>query len=45
MIVGFPTETEEEFMETYEAMQKVRYANAFLYTYSPRKRNACQTVG
>lgn len=37
MIVGFPTETEEEFMETYEAMQKVRYANAFLYTYSPRK--------
>lgn len=37
MIVGFPTETEEEFMETYEAMQQVRYANAFLYTYSPRK--------
>lgn len=37
MIVGFPTETEEEFMETYEAMQTVRYANAFLYTYSPRK--------
>lgn len=37
MIVGFPTETEEEFMETYEAMREVRYANAFLYTYSPRK--------
>lgn len=37
MIVGFPTETEEEFLETYEAMRKVRYANAFLYTYSPRK--------
>jgi tRNA-2-methylthio-N6-dimethylallyladenosine synthase len=37
MIVGFPTETEEEFLETYEAMRKVRYANAFLYTYSARK--------
>ena len=37
MIVGFPTETEEEFLETYEAMKEVRYANAFLYTYSPRK--------
>jgi tRNA-2-methylthio-N6-dimethylallyladenosine synthase len=37
MIVGFPTETEEEFLETYEAMQQVRFANAFLYTYSPRK--------
>ncbi len=37
MIVGFPTETEEEFMETYEAMKQVRYANAFLYTYSARK--------
>ncbi|MCH9625423.1 MAG: tRNA-2-methylthio-N(6)-dimethylallyladenosine synthase [Chlamydiales bacterium] len=37
MIVGFPTETEEEFLETYEAMEQVRYSNAFLYTYSPRK--------
>ncbi len=36
MIVGFPTETEEEFQETMEAMRQVRYANAFLYTYSPR---------
>lgn len=37
MIVGFPTETEEEFEETMEAMRRVRYSNAFLYTYSPRK--------
>lgn len=36
MIVGFPTETDEEFEETMEAMRQVRYANAFLYTYSPR---------
>ncbi|MEZ5314777.1 MAG: tRNA (N6-isopentenyl adenosine(37)-C2)-methylthiotransferase MiaB [Chlamydiales bacterium] len=37
MIVGFPTETEEEFEETMDAMRHVRYGNAFLYTYSPRK--------
>lgn len=37
MIVGFPTETEEEFMETYDAMKSIRYSNAFLYTYSPRQ--------
>ncbi|MCH9609570.1 MAG: tRNA-2-methylthio-N(6)-dimethylallyladenosine synthase [Chlamydiales bacterium] len=37
MIVGFPTETEEEFEETMEAMRQIRYGTAFLYTYSPRK--------
>jgi tRNA-2-methylthio-N6-dimethylallyladenosine synthase len=37
MIVGFPTETDAEFEETLEAMRFVEYANAFLYTYSPRK--------
>lgn len=37
IIVGFPTETEEEFMETYEVFQQIRYSVAFLYTYSPRK--------
>ncbi len=37
IIVGFPTETDEEFEETYEAMRQVRYATSFLYTYSPRK--------
>ena len=37
MIVGFPSETEEEFQETLEAMEKVQYSNAFLYTYSQRQ--------
>lgn len=37
MIVGFPTETEEEFEESYQAMEKIRYGTAFLYTYSPRQ--------
>lgn len=37
IIVGFPTETEEEFLETYEAMKQIRYSLAFIYAYSPRK--------
>jgi tRNA-2-methylthio-N6-dimethylallyladenosine synthase len=37
IIVGFPTETEEEFQETYDLFEKVRYSVAFLYAYSPRK--------
>ncbi len=37
MIVGFPTENHEEFEQTYANMEKVNYATAFLYTYSPRK--------
>ncbi len=37
IIVGFPTETVEEFEETLEVFRKVRYSVAFLYTYSPRK--------
>jgi len=37
IIVGFPTETEAEFRETYDVFKKIRYSVAFLYTFSPRK--------
>lgn len=37
IIVGFPTETEEEFQETYDVLKQIRYSVAFLFTYSPRK--------
>lgn len=36
-ILGFPTETEEEFQETYDIFQQVEYSVAFIYAYSPRK--------
>ncbi len=37
IIVGFPTETDAQFEETYEAMKKIRFSLAFIFAYSPRK--------
>lgn len=37
IIVGFPTETDEEFEETYETMKQIRFSVAFIYAYSARK--------
>ncbi|MBT3393856.1 MAG: tRNA (N6-isopentenyl adenosine(37)-C2)-methylthiotransferase MiaB [Waddliaceae bacterium] len=42
IIVGFPTETDEEFMMTYDVMEKVRYDMAFLFAYSTRKGTAAE---
>ncbi|MCB1111107.1 MAG: tRNA (N6-isopentenyl adenosine(37)-C2)-methylthiotransferase MiaB [Chlamydiales bacterium] len=37
IIVGFPTETEEEFQMTYDVLKEIEYSVAFLFAYSPRK--------
>lgn len=37
VMVGFPTETEEDFADTADLMRQVRYSNAFTFVYSPRK--------
>jgi tRNA-2-methylthio-N6-dimethylallyladenosine synthase len=37
IIVGFPTETDEEFEETYEAMKQIRFSVAFVFAYSARQ--------
>lgn len=37
IIVGFPTETEEEFLETYNVFKEIRYSVAFIFAYSARK--------
>lgn len=37
IMVGFPTETEEDFQDTLKIVEKVRYSNAFTFIYSPRK--------
>ena len=36
IIVGYPGETEEDFMETMDVVEKVRYNSAFTFIYSPR---------
>jgi len=37
IIVGFPTETEEEFQQTYQQLKEIRYSIAFIFAYSARK--------
>lgn len=37
IIVGFPTETEEEFQMTYDRLKELEYSVAFLFAYSARK--------
>ncbi len=37
LIVAFPGETEEEFLDTLSLVEEVRYDSAYTFIYSPRK--------
>jgi tRNA-2-methylthio-N6-dimethylallyladenosine synthase len=37
IIVGFPGETEEDFAQTLEVVERVRYDGAFTFLFSPRR--------
>lgn len=37
IMVGFPTETEEDFADTIDLVKRVRFAGAFTFIYSPRE--------
>ena len=37
VIVGFCSETEQDFMETCDLMSEIRYDSAFMFKYSPRE--------
>lgn len=37
IIVGFPTESDADFEETYERMKEIEFSCAFIFEYSPRK--------
>ncbi len=36
IIVGFPGETEEDFLQTLEVVEEARFSSAFTFLYSPR---------
>ncbi len=36
IIVGFPTETEDDFLETVDLVRKARFGGAYIFKYSPR---------
>lgn len=43
IIVGFPGETEEDFQDTLDLVQAVRFDNAFTFVYSPRANTPAAT--
>ncbi len=42
IIVGFPTETDDDFADTVDVMQQVQFDSAFIFKYSPRKGTLAQ---
>ncbi len=42
IIIGFPTETDAEFDETVDMMEKVRFDSAFIFKYSEREGTIAQ---
>lgn len=43
LIVGFPSETEEEFEQTLDAVRTIRYDSAFMFRYSVRPGTTAAT--
>jgi tRNA-2-methylthio-N6-dimethylallyladenosine synthase len=44
IIVGFPGETEDDFRQTLEVVEEVRYDSAFTFIYSPRHGTDAATL-
>ena len=45
IIVGFPGETEEDFLETLSLIEEVRYGSLFAFKYSPRPGTPSLKIG
>lgn len=44
IIVGFPSETEDEFMDTCKLVENVKYDQIFAFMYSPRPHTLAQEM-
>ena len=44
IIVGFPNETEEDFKETLEVVNKCKFDGAFTFIYSPREETPAAKI-
>ena len=45
IIVGFPTETEREFLDTVDFIKKIRFNEAYMYYYNPRPGIKANEIG
>lgn len=45
IIVGFPGETEEEYLETRALVDRIGFDNGFVFRYSPRRDTPAATMG
>jgi tRNA-2-methylthio-N6-dimethylallyladenosine synthase len=45
IIVGFPTETKEDFKSTYDMVRDIEFDAAYIFKYSPRLHTEAQKLG
>ena len=45
LIVGFPGETEKDFLETLDLMERIEFDSAFIFQYSPRPGTPALKLG
>lgn len=44
IIVGFPSETEDDFLQTKDMMEKIEFSHAYIFKYSPRPKTAAMKL-